>query len=187
MTDSVECAVCKVRQTVPRTANLFVCYSCHVANVIEREKGLPVRNFSPSPVSSGRRVSLYKITETFYKIEAADESEQPSPDAIGASEKSDEEKEESIEDEVKASVLGDTSQCTVCMDSAADTVMLPCAHGGICYPCAESLVRKHLLTGGAKCIHCRASIDSLVKLSEIHDQVARGVEIEIPKATVFLK
>lgn len=73
------------------------------------------------------------------------------------------------------------------MDVAADTVMMPCAHGGICYNCADALIRKHLLTGGAKCIHCRAAIESLVKLSEMDKDVAQGVEIEIPKAMIVIR
>ena len=87
----------------------------------------------------------------------------------------------------KASVEGNAGLCTVCMDSAADTVMMPCAHGGICYTCADALIRKHLLLGGAKCIHCRAPIDSLVKLSEMDKDVAQGVEIEIPKAMIVIR
>jgi pyrimidine deaminase RibD-like protein len=73
------------------------------------------------------------------------------------------------------------------MDAAADTVLMPCAHGGICYKCADALVRKHFLTGGAKCIHCRASVESLVRLGEMNDLVAQGVEIEIPKATIIVR
>lgn len=129
------------------------------------------------------------MTDTFYKVDDADEydvknnNQQPTPTGIGAEAPDN----TSVDEEPKASVIGDSAQCTVCMDASADTVMMPCAHGGICYGCAEALVRKHLLYGGAKCIHCRTPIDSLVKLSDMHDQVASGVEIEIPKATVFLK
>ena len=134
-------------------------------------------------------MSFHKVTDTFYKVDDAEEydvknnNEQPTPTGIGAGAPDN----ASVDEEPKASVIGDSAQCTVCMDASADTVMMPCAHGGICYDCAEALVRKHLLYGGAKCIHCRTPIDSLVKLSDMHDQVASGVEIEIPKATVFLK
>jgi len=178
---------------VSRTANIFVCCGCHSANVILREAGAPVRNFSPSPVASGRRVSLHKVTDTFYKIDK-EEAESiskndvdPAPDEIGAKTELEIDKVSSGEEEPKASVIGGESQCTVCMDAPADTVMIPCAHGGICYACAEALVRKHLLKGGAKCIHCRTTIESLVRLSEMHDQVASGIEIDIPKATLFLQ
>ncbi len=77
--------------------------------------------------------------------------------------------------------------CTVCMDSCADTVMMPCAHGGICYSCADALIRKYLLLGGAKCVHCRTPIESLVKLSDIDNDIAQGIEIEIPKAILVVR
>jgi hypothetical protein len=84
-------------------------------------------------------------------------------------------------------ISDDAAICTVCMDAEADTVMMPCAHGGICYKCADALVRKFLLLGGAKCIHCRHQIESLVKLSDMDRDVAEGIEIEIPKAMIIIR
>jgi len=180
--DPVACAVCSVRQGVPRNANIFVCYSCHSANFVERDRGLPVSNYSPSPTSSGRKVSLHKITDTFFKVDEPrpSDSSDIAPAVIGA-------QDPGALSDPKASVDGDANLCTVCMDSPADTVMMPCAHGGICYKCADALVRKHLLTGGAKCIHCRSNIASLIRLSEMSSQAAQGIEIELPKAMVLVR
>ena len=79
----------------------------------------------------------------------------------------------------------DPGQCTICMDEAADTVLRPCNHGGIGFKCADALVRRSLLSGGACCPQCRTQITSLIKLSEMNEQMAKGVEMEIPKAMVI--
>ncbi len=196
--DTVDCAVCSARQGVPRAANVFVCCSCHSANFIQRENGRLVRNFSPSPRSSGKRVSLHKVTDTFFKVDDGSQSALQSPKTEIASaadpaipvqpaEGSSPIPALIVDSGSKGPGEGDALLCTVCMDAPADTVMMPCAHGGICYNCADALIRKHLLIGGAKCIHCRSSIDSLVKLSEMDKDVAQGVEIEIPKAMIVIR
>lgn len=196
--DTVDCAVCSFRQGIPRTANVFVCCSCHSANFIQRESGHVVRNFSPSPRASGRKVSLHKVTDTFFKVDS--EHVAPGPDSTSQNHTSSEipqttgsaegpSSHENVQVERKGigSVSDDAAICTVCMDAEADTVMMPCAHGGICYKCADALVRKFLLLGGAKCIHCRHQIDSLVKLSDMDKDVAEGIEIEIPKAMIIIR
>ena len=192
--DPVACAVCTVRQGIPRGASVFVCYSCHSANFVERENGLPVRNFSPSPTSSGKRVSLHRITDTFYKLDPNEEgptsnaiSNEVRPEQVGAQTVVEDPGLMSPRTEPLGTVDGDATQCNICMDAHADTVMMPCAHGGICYKCADALVRTNLITGGAKCIHCRADIVSLVRLSEMNDQVASGVQIDIPKAMMLVR
>ena len=153
-TETVECAMCSARQDVPNNANVFVCCSCHSANFIQRENGRMVRNFSPSPSPSGKRVSLQRVTDTFFRVQNEDEpsqNEAPAQEYAGASDASPTNGEPTSHINSPAGALdvpvdgADGSVCNVCMDSRADTVMMPCAHGGICYNCADALIRKYLL------------------------------------------
>ncbi len=187
--DTVDCSVCSSRQGIPRSANVFVCYSCHSANFVEREGNRVVRNFSPSPTPSGRKVSLHRVTDTFFKVETGQAQEDsPAQDNPSAeSQEADVEKQPAPAHSSDQQPVTEPTMCTVCMDAPADTVMMPCAHGGICFKCADSLVNKYLLRGGAKCIHCRSSIDTLVKLSDMDKDIAQGIEIEIPKASIIIR
>ena len=194
--DPVQCAVCSVRQGVPRSANIFICFSCKSANFVQRDSNGVTRPFSPSPTATGRSVTLRRVTDTFYRVDSGDPEAGPKePDSPGANER--EEPAPHVPEEVTdppilsprqepvAPVDSDPGQCTICMDEPADTVLRPCNHGGIGYKCADALVRRSLLTGGACCPQCRTQISSLIKLSEMSDQVAKGFEIEIPKAFVM--
>lgn len=192
--DPVACAVCTVRQGVPRSANIFVCYSCHSANFLERQNGLPSNSFSPSPTASGNKVVVHKITDTFFKVEKEGDPRNevsnrgaPQPAELGEPALSEEIVDPSLLSPKTEHKTDGNACCTVCMDHQADTVMLPCSHGGICYSCADALVRRALLNGGALCPHCRAPIASLIKLSEINDQVARGEEVQLPKAFMLVR
>jgi hypothetical protein len=71
--------------------------------------------------------------------------------------------------------------CVVCLDSAGSMVMLPCAHGGVCEVCATRIAQNRA-SGGARCPHCRATIQMLVKIHEVSGDVAKGVEHRIPIA-----
>lgn len=177
---------------------MFVCCSCRSANFVQRESGRVVRNFSPSPRASGRKVSLHKVTDTFFKVDAeraTPGAESSSPNntsnemAHNTGNPEDAPDHDGSEGESKriGPVSDDAAICTVCMDAEADTVMMPCAHGGICYKCSDALVRKFLLLGGAKCIHCRQQIESLVKLSDMDRDIAEGIEMEIPKAMIIIR
>lgn len=76
---------------------------------------------------------------------------------------------------------GELPQCAVCLDAPGDMVLLPCAHGGVCEGCATRIAQNRA-TGGAHCPHCRSSIERLVKLHEVHQSTAKGVEVRIPIA-----
>lgn len=188
--DPVACAVCTMRQGVPRSANIFVCYACHSANFLERNaEGVLAFNSSPAPAPSGKHVVVTKITDTFYKVEKEATPDPSQANQIGSASSlhqvplSDEIMDPSLLSPKtdKKGLVGDSS-CTVCMDGPADTVLQPCSHGGICYACADALVRRALLNGGALCPHCRAPITSLIKLGDMNDQVSRGEEVQLPRA-----
>lgn len=193
--DPVQCAVCSVRQGVPRSANIFICFSCKSANFVQRDSNGVSRPFSPSPTATGRSVTLRRVTDTFYRVDSDPEAgpKEPASTIQGTSEAQAGQVPEEITDppilsprqEPLAPVDTDPGQCTICMDEPADTVLRPCNHGGIGYKCADALVRRSLLTGGASCPQCRTQISSLIKLSEMSDQVAKGFEVEIPKAIVM--
>ena len=154
---------------------------------MKRENGV-TSNFSPSPVASGKTVTLQRVTDTFYK-DNTEPALEPIPATIGSQESGyhNEIHDPSLlspKQEPRAIVDSEASQCTICMDEPADTVMRPCNHGGIGYKCADALVRRSLLTGGALCPHCRTQITSLIKLDDMNDQVAKGIEVEVPRAYV---
>jgi len=190
--------VCGIRQGVPRNANIFICYSCKSANFVQRDSSGTAHPFSPSPNPTGRSVTLHKVTDTFYRVDSdpeqgatAPKDGDNTPNTANASPSSSPEDEIvdppilSPRQEPVASGDVDPGQCTICMDEPADTVLRPCNHGGIGYKCADALVRRSLLSGGANCPQCRTQITSLIKLSEMNEQMAKGVEIEIPKALVI--
>ena len=188
--------MCTFRQGVPRSANVFVCCACHSANFLERNHNGPPQSSSPSPTASGRRMVVTKITYTFYKVEnevghneiGTARQETPSPRPVALSDDMNEISDPSLLSPKtdKKGFTGEES-CTLCMDNAADTVLLPCSHGGICSSCADALVRRALLNGGALCPHCRSHITSLVRLSEVNDQVARGEEVSLPRAYMLVR
>lgn len=72
-------------------------------------------------------------------------------------------------------------QCVVCLDKSGCMVLLPCAHGGVCEECATRIAQNRA-SGGAHCPHCRASIETLVRLHQVAGDLARGVEVRIPMA-----
>ena len=194
--DPVQCAVCSVRQGVPKSANIFICFSCKSANFVQRDSNGVSRPFSPSPTATGRSVTLRRVTDTFYRVDSDPEAgpkEPTTPTPQGTSDQQAPQVPDEITDppilsprqEPVAPVDTEPGQCTICMDEPADTVLRPCNHGGIGYKCADALVRRSLLSGGACCPQCRTQISSLIKLSEMSDQVAKGFEIEIPKAFVM--
>lgn len=78
---------------------------------------------------------------------------------------------------------GVLTQCVVCLDNVGCMVLLPCAHGSVCEDCATRIAQNRA-SGGAHCPHCRASIETLVKLHQVCGDTARGVEVRIPIARV---
>jgi hypothetical protein len=181
--EHVSCGICSAPQVVPPSAAVFVCYSCRSANLVPRAQNT-VRIDVTAAEPTGKEVTLHRVTDTFYKVDndvvhnpenslppLAASSSDPPPVRIGQS-----------SDQYPI----EGNQCTVCMDHVADTVLMPCAHGGICSDCADALVRRSLLSGGALCPQCRCQIDSLIKLNEMDDQIAKGVEVRIPRAVLMI-
>lgn len=72
-------------------------------------------------------------------------------------------------------------QCVVCLDKLGCMVLLPCAHGSVCEDCATRIAQNRAI-GGAHCPHCRAGIETLVKIHEVDGDLAKGIEIRIPMA-----
>lgn len=71
--------------------------------------------------------------------------------------------------------------CVVCLDSPGNMVLLPCAHGSVCEECATRIAQNRA-SGGAHCPHCRADIETLVKITGVEGEAVKGVEFRIPIA-----
>lgn len=71
--------------------------------------------------------------------------------------------------------------CVICLDAASNVVLLPCAHGGVCEECATRIAQARA-SGGAHCPHCRANIETLVKITAVDGINVKGVELKIPIA-----
>mmetsp|Transcript_27984 Transcript_27984/g.51354 ORF Transcript_27984/g.51354 Transcript_27984/m.51354 type:complete len:382 (+) Transcript_27984:122-1267(+) len=71
--------------------------------------------------------------------------------------------------------------CVVCLDMPGNMVLLPCAHGSVCEECATRIAQNHA-SGGAHCPHCRANIETLVKITEVEGTVVKAIEHRIPIA-----
>merc|ERR1712100_933679 len=75
-----------------------------------------------------------------------------------------------------SSKQGVLPQCVVCLDLPGNVVMLPCSHGSVCEECATRIVQNRA-SGGVHCPHCRSTIDLLVKISQVDENVLRGEEM----------
>lgn len=71
--------------------------------------------------------------------------------------------------------------CVVCLDMPGNMVLLPCAHGSVCEECATRIAQNRA-SGGSHCPHCRANIETLVKITGVEGTVVKAIEHRIPIA-----
>ncbi|KAF4704012.1 hypothetical protein FOZ63_025705 [Perkinsus olseni] len=161
------CASCGREQYVPRieTAVAFTCFECRRANPVPWVASHPVEQTGPL-----MEYEFTRVNNTFFRVSGQREhhaSENPAimtplaPIMVGRP---------AEEGEV------DVPSCTICMDAPGDSVVLPCAHGGFCITCISAIKQ----SGRPYCPQCRKLIDRAVRLEEISDRVAKGVEIRLP-------
>lgn len=103
------------------------------------------------------------------------------PEVIGNQVDCMSETESAISKASKSTTYQGLRQCVVCLDGPGRMVLLPCQHGSVCEECATRIAQNQA-SGGARCPHCRASIERLVKITQVTGDFARGVEVRIPIA-----
>mmetsp|Transcript_23219 Transcript_23219/g.51351 ORF Transcript_23219/g.51351 Transcript_23219/m.51351 type:complete len:280 (-) Transcript_23219:79-918(-) len=186
---SVQCGCCFNPQYIPSNGRIFVCFSCCTANrvpVVSSNVDMSVLTPATGPL---RRFAFKREGENFYQeIERSELPEVPlaAPDSnvhtvvIGRQENDGIDVAKQLSNQ---GPLGCLPACVVCLDKPGNMVMLPCAHGGVCEECATRIAQNRSY-GGAHCPHCRRGLDMLVKLEEMDDRVAKGIEHRIPIARV---
>jgi hypothetical protein len=184
---SVECGSCHTLQYVGTHGRIFMCYGCHAANRLPIDPPRGEQTELIAPTGPLKRYEFRKGGENFWQELKQEDVEEgfiiPEPSfavVIG--------RRATDDSEIQSNASGSTTEgipgiphCIVCLDSAGSMVMLPCAHGGVCQICATRIAQNRA-SGGARCPHCRAAIQRLVKIHEVSGDTAKGVEHRIPIA-----
>jgi len=151
----------------------------------QNEEGAAVERVAESEVNNVE--SEVNNVEAAAEAEATAETNVVQPQTVGRPQADQEPTEEHLcQAEVRSersSRIGEDGLpvCVVCLDKSGCMVLLPCAHGGVCEECATRIAQNRAM-GGAHCPHCRAVIETLVKLSQVDGDVAKGTEVRIPMA-----
>lgn len=191
----VECGGCRTMQHVSLHGRIFICFSCHSANRISPEALRAPEPDLVAPTGPLMKFEFQKGGEHFWQELKREEIEESAaanvaaqlskpviigrPAGVEVIEKDEVPYAERTENsDIEAGVV---PPCAVCFDSPGCMVLLPCAHGGVCENCATRIAQNRA-SGGAHCPHCRSSIEALVKLHEIDDDNAKGIEYRIPIA-----
>mmetsp|Transcript_43613 Transcript_43613/g.79480 ORF Transcript_43613/g.79480 Transcript_43613/m.79480 type:complete len:270 (+) Transcript_43613:154-963(+) len=192
---SVQCGCCLNPQYIPSHGRIFVCFSCCTANrvpAMSSNSELSVLTPASGPL---RRFEFKREGENFYqeteRSEIPEGNNQQVPLAPPGSNvhtvvigRQENDGDDVTEQPSNQSLLGFLPACAVCLDKPGNMVLLPCAHGGVCEECATRVAQNRSY-GGAHCPHCRRGIEMLVKLEEMDERVAKGIEHRIPIARVI--
>lgn len=205
------CGNCHQVQYVSDHGRIFICFSCRSANRIlrdiprsEQQLVVPTGPLRSYEFRKGGQNYWQELSQRELSPSSPDEGsaggegggeregqdsgggdaqlQQVRPQTLGRQQAVDSNADETISQRSARTDDEDgLPQCVVCLDNPGCMVLLPCAHGSVCEECATRIAQNRA-SGGAHCPHCRANIETLVKLRQLDGDVARGVELRIPMA-----
>ena len=168
------CFKCHTSQSVAKDATVFVCTKCHIVNRLNLvvhatvvdvvTPGHATPQVLQEDLTELQTISLKRVnSSTFLPLSDAPEVARElsnTPPGVASS----------------SSVI---PPCSICLDAPGDMIFLSCNHGGFCDACARHIASNSAV-GGACCVKCRAAIQSLGRIIEVHPDHVKAVSVDLP-------
>lgn len=168
------CFKCQTSQSVAKDATVFVCSNCHVVNRVNL-----VVQATVVDVATPGRTTPQILQEDLSELQTVLLKRVNSSTFLPLTDAPEIARERSSTPPGAASTSTSIPPCSICLDAPGDMIFLSCNHGGFCEACARHIASNSAV-GGACCVKCRAAIQSLGRIVEVHPDHVKAVSVDLP-------